>query len=235
MNLQQSFNFKTTLLLGLLLTSPLLLNAQDPAKLFKANCSGCHKTTDQRVVGPGLLGVKSRWPDSGKLNSWIKNSTAFLKTGDPYANKLYEEYGKAVMPAQDLTDAEITSIIDWVDVGGDAAVSTDSKVVAGDAAVSEQPIARGGDNFERIVMIILVVVLALIIIVLSRILISVIKYSLDKSKVESRIDISDITSTIVEKMIEDKIIKNSKEESITVAINEILANKLNTKNEQPGN
>lgn len=106
------------------LLSSTLTQAQDAAKLFKGNCASCHKPTDQKLVGPGLKGVRSRWPDAVKLNAWVKNSTEFLKTGDPYATKLFEEYAKSVMPAQGLTDAEITAVIDWADKGGDAPAAT---------------------------------------------------------------------------------------------------------------
>ncbi len=113
--------------------------AQDGAKLFKGNCASCHKPTDQKLVGPGLKGVKSRWPDNVKLISWVKNSTEFLKTGDAYANKLFEQYGKSVMTAQALSDAEITAIIDWADKGGDApvAATADTKTVLNGARDSE--------------------------------------------------------------------------------------------------
>jgi mono/diheme cytochrome c family protein len=111
------------ILLALFLQSS-ALQAQDAAKLFKANCASCHKPTDQKLIGPGLKGIRSRWPEEAKLISWIKNSTAFLATGDAYANKLFEEYGKSVMPAQNLADADIVAIIDWADKGGDAPVAT---------------------------------------------------------------------------------------------------------------
>ncbi len=110
------------ILLALFLQSS-ALQAQDAAKLFKANCASCHKPTDQKLIGPGLKGIRSRWPEEAKLISWIKNSTAFLATGDAYANKLFEEYGKSVMPAQNLADADIVAIIDWADKGGDAPVT----------------------------------------------------------------------------------------------------------------
>jgi mono/diheme cytochrome c family protein len=117
------------ILLALFLQSS-ALQAQDAAKLFKANCASCHKPTDQKLVGPGLKGIRSRWPEEAKLISWIKNSTAFLATGDAYANKLYEEYGKSVMPAQNLADADIVAIIDWADKGGDAPVAATADAAA---------------------------------------------------------------------------------------------------------
>ncbi|MBX7203741.1 MAG: c-type cytochrome [Bacteroidia bacterium] len=97
------------------------LYSQDAAKLFKANCAACHKTSDKRSTGPGLLNVKSRWPDQAKLISWVKNAPEFLKTGDAYANNLFKEFNQIPMPPQSLTEAEITAIIDWCDKGGDEA------------------------------------------------------------------------------------------------------------------
>jgi cytochrome c2 len=101
--------------------------AQDAAKLFKGNCASCHKVTNARSIGPGLLGVKGRWPDQGKLIEWVKNSQALVKAGYPKAVELFEEY-KTIMPAQPLSEAEIVAVLDWADKGGDAVASgTDIK------------------------------------------------------------------------------------------------------------
>ena len=67
-----------------------VVNAQDGKALFSQNCAACH-AIDKKLTGPALLGVQDRWPDQKKLYSWIKNNQAFLKTGDPYANNLYNE------------------------------------------------------------------------------------------------------------------------------------------------
>ncbi len=134
--------------------------AQDGAKLFKGNCASCHKPTDQKLVGPGLKGIRARWTDEAKLISWVKNSTEFLKTGDAYANKLYEQYGKSIMPAQALSDAEIIAVIDWADKGGDAPVAT--------TADAKTAVAGSGDsetNSDTYFYILLVVGLILIILI----------------------------------------------------------------------
>ena len=40
----------------------------DGEKLFKANCTSCHKANDKKLVGPGLKGVRGRWGnDDAKL------------------------------------------------------------------------------------------------------------------------------------------------------------------------
>jgi len=98
--------------------------SQDAKKIFKANCASCHKPTEEAGVGPGLKGLKSRWPDQAKLISWVKNSTAYLATGDVYANELKKKYNNGVMPAQALSDAEIIAVTDWADKGGDGPVVT---------------------------------------------------------------------------------------------------------------
>ena len=90
--------------------------AQDGKTLFNANCASCHKM-DQKLAGPALMGVEERWNgDRKKLTAWIKNSSAFLKTGDKYANDLYLEYNKIAMNSYEgvLDDAQIASILDYI-------------------------------------------------------------------------------------------------------------------------
>lgn len=88
----------------------------DGEKLFKANCSSCHKATDQKLVGPGLKGARDRWGnDDAKLVKWVQNSQAYLKTGDSYANNLFKEYNGSVMPNQTVSADEVKAILDYVD------------------------------------------------------------------------------------------------------------------------
>jgi cytochrome c551/c552 len=140
------------------------VNAQDAAKLFKANCASCHKPTDQKLVGPGLKGVRARgnWADDAKLIAWVKNSVAYLATGDAYANKLFEDYGKSVMTSQNLSDAEILAVVDWADKGGDAPAAatapTDAKT---DAGSGESSSANYSLIFGVVGLILLVLVVVL--------------------------------------------------------------------------
>lgn len=102
-----------------LLAFSLSLFAQDgdPTKgksLFNTNCAACHNL-DKKMTGPALRGVEARLAndeglDRNWLNSWIRNSSALIKSGDAYANKIYAEYSGAAMTAfpqfsdQDLSD-----------------------------------------------------------------------------------------------------------------------------------
>ena len=112
----------------------------DGKKLFKSNCSSCHAASTAKLVGPGLQDVTKRWTDKAKLHSWVKNSSEFLKTGDAYANKLYEDFNKSPMSAfPELKDEEIDAIIAYVDKGGDAAAAPAATTAADGGASSAAP------------------------------------------------------------------------------------------------
>ena len=94
--------------------------AQDDAaiqagkKLFNANCAACHKI-NKRAVGPALKGVSAKY-DKEWLYSWIKNSTAMVKSGDAQAVAIYEEYNGSVMTSfPQLSTTDIDNIIAYTD------------------------------------------------------------------------------------------------------------------------
>lgn len=114
------FNIKhlTSLLvlLSLMLTGfKGMAQADAGEKLFKGNCSSCHKPTDEKLVGPGLKGARARWGNEEKLVKWVQNSQALIKAGDAYANKLFKENNESVMPAQQVSAADVKAIFDYVD------------------------------------------------------------------------------------------------------------------------
>ena len=93
------------------------LNAQDGAKLFKQNCAVCHAShTDQKLTGPGLKGVFDRAPKGDWMHKWVLNSEKMIKSGDAYANKIYNENGKAAMTVFEgqLTDKDVDAILAFV-------------------------------------------------------------------------------------------------------------------------
>ena len=105
----------------ILLTFSMALSAQegDPAKgksLFNANCAACHKL-DKKMTGPSLRNVEQRLSDDegldrAWLSAWIRNSAGVVKSGDAYAEKIYNEYGGAAMTAfPQLSDDDINNIL----------------------------------------------------------------------------------------------------------------------------
>lgn len=119
------------------LSSSVVANAQDGKALFSANCASCH-APHKKLTGPALAGVESRWSSKENLYSWIRNSAAYLKTGDPYAINLYNEYNKVAMNSfPTLTDAEIDAILSYVNSVPDPSKALAAGEGAGAAASSE--------------------------------------------------------------------------------------------------
>ncbi len=129
----------------ILLTFTTSLSAQegDPAKgksLFNANCAACH-TLDKKMTGPSLRNVEQRLADDEGLDrewiyAWIKNSAGMIKSGDAYANKIYNEYSGAAMTAfPQLSNEDIDNILAYTAEEKKAPPVPDTDAVpTGDAA-----------------------------------------------------------------------------------------------------
>jgi cytochrome c2 len=83
--------------------------------LFKSNCSQCHSTKNEQIVGPGLQGIQQRkkldW-----IRKWIRNSQKVLVSKDKYANELFEKYNKTPMIAfPDFKDKDIDAILKYIE------------------------------------------------------------------------------------------------------------------------
>lgn len=107
--------------LVILLISTWSLTAQDGdatkgKSLFNANCAACHQL-DKKMTGPALRNVETRLSEEQGLDrewlyAWIRNSAGIIKSGDAYANKIYNEYGGAAMTAfPQLSDDDLSSIL----------------------------------------------------------------------------------------------------------------------------
>lgn len=82
--------------------------------LFRDNCASCHNLfkTD---FSPALMSVEERVKDRKLLFAWIRNSSAVLKSGDPYFTRLVKNFGNVRMtPFPGLTDEDIAAILDYI-------------------------------------------------------------------------------------------------------------------------
>ena len=108
---------KILIILLVFVSSNLLAQEADPVagkKLFNANCAACHKL-NKRAVGPALKGVSSKY-EKEWLYKWIKNSAAFIKSGDERAIAIWEEYNKSAMNAfPQLSNVDIDNILAYAD------------------------------------------------------------------------------------------------------------------------
>lgn len=85
-------------------------------EIFNNNCAACHSTGADKLVGPGLKGVRQRTPGDAWLQKWIRNSSALIAAGDAYAVKVFNENGQVQMTSfANLTDQQIKQILDYVD------------------------------------------------------------------------------------------------------------------------
>jgi len=121
-------------------------------ELYTSNCARCHMV-DKKLTGPALQGVQSRWADTTSLHKWIKNSQAFLATGDKYANDLFREYN-SIMPAfPALTDANIADILLYIDAEAKRLEEAKSAVVTTDGGGAEK---KDNSTFYWILIIALI-------------------------------------------------------------------------------
>jgi mono/diheme cytochrome c family protein len=82
--------------------------------LFAIQCSQCHRLNEMNI-GPALRGTLANWGgDTARYKAFIKNSQAVIGGGDAYAVKLFDHWGKTVMPAQDLTEAELDALVEYM-------------------------------------------------------------------------------------------------------------------------
>lgn len=79
--------------------------------LYAVKCTGCHKLTDEKLVGPGWKGVTTR-----QTPEWIMNfltNTDEMIDKDPTAQALLEKC-MVRMPNQHLTDDEARTVLEFM-------------------------------------------------------------------------------------------------------------------------
>lgn len=99
-----------------------------PDAAFQSKCSGCHSIGRGTDLGPDLKGVTERRERSW-LHSFIRSSQNVIRSGDPEARSLFRQY-KQVMPDHSFTDAEIDSLLAFIQAGGPRTSPTLNEVAA---------------------------------------------------------------------------------------------------------
>ncbi|MEP6610350.1 MAG: cytochrome c [Mucilaginibacter sp.] len=92
------------------------LAAMDPAMadkgqvVFGAKCAACHKTTDQKIVGPGLKDITKR-----RTPEWIMNqitNPVEMEQKDPVGKALLEKH-LTQMTFQNVSDDETRQLLEY--------------------------------------------------------------------------------------------------------------------------
>ena len=80
-------------------------------KVFGVKCSGCHKLTDEKLVGPGWAGVTTRHKPEWIMN-FITNTDEMI-TKDPKAQAQLE-ICLVRMPNQNLSDDDARNLLEFM-------------------------------------------------------------------------------------------------------------------------
>lgn len=105
------------------------VTAQNGEAIFRQNCGVCHKVGGGRMVGPDLMGVTTKRSEEW-LMKWTKASQALVKSGDPDAKAIFDEYAGVVMPDfGHVPDADIKAIYAFIASKSEAPVAAATETV----------------------------------------------------------------------------------------------------------
>ncbi len=123
-------------------------SAQETADYFRQNCISCHTIGGGRLVGPDLKNVSAR-QDRDWLVQFVIDPKGFLDRGDPYALKLKQEAGGALMPpVGSMTPARAEALIDLIAIESALPESEFAGLDIGGEPFSALDIERGRHLFQ---------------------------------------------------------------------------------------
>ena len=166
-------------------------------QLFDTNCKTCHRI-DSRLIGPPLAGVYDRAPSIEWIQNFVRNSSAVIASGDPYAVNLFNEYNKVLMTSFPLANEDIMNILGYVKAESEKPEGPDGPTPPGGETAGGQ--AGGAPQYLNLILIGMVIILILLVVILL-FLLSAIKRFLDqrplteeqREVVHSRTNIGTIT------------------------------------------
>ncbi len=85
--------------------------AESGKKVYEVKCSGCHKVTDERLVGPGWAGVSTRHAPEWIMN-FITNTDAMIDKDPKVQAQL--ELCLVRMPNQNLSDEDARGLLEFM-------------------------------------------------------------------------------------------------------------------------
>lgn len=88
--------------------------------LFNKNCAACH-VMGKPLIGPDLTGIVSRLKreqdlERDWLQKWIKDNVTLRKSGDKYANEVFEKFNRSEMQQfPNLSEQDVDDILIYVE------------------------------------------------------------------------------------------------------------------------
>lgn len=87
---------------------------QNGKKLFKEHCASCHGNFRASCTNSDMVKFEERLPPPPEryFMKYVLNSEKLRDSGDPYAIKIWEDYGRASMPVFEgiLTEVQVAEI-----------------------------------------------------------------------------------------------------------------------------
>lgn len=132
-------------------------------QLFDANCRTCHRVSE-RLIGPPLAGVWERAPSLEWIHNFVRNSSAVIASGDPYAVNLFNEYNKVLMTSfSSLSDEDINNILAHVKAEAEKPAA-ETPAGTGDQTGGGQ--GTGTPQYLNLILIGMVIILILLVVIL---------------------------------------------------------------------
>lgn len=85
--------------------------ADNGKKVYDVKCAACHKTTDEKLVGPGWAGVTQKHKP-GWIMNFITNPDAMIDKDPELQSQL--EICLVRMPNQNLTDDDARNVLEFM-------------------------------------------------------------------------------------------------------------------------
>ena len=146
-------------------------------QLFDTNCRTCHRVSE-RLIGPPLAGVWERAPSIEWIQNFVRNSSAVIASGDPYAVNLFNEYNKVLMTSfSSLKDEDIMNILAHVKAEAEKPATPAPGSEAGQAGGTQG--TGAAPQYLNLILIGMVIILVLLVVILL-FLLSAIKRFLDE-------------------------------------------------------
>ena len=146
-------------------------------QLFDTNCKTCHRV-DSRLIGPPLGGVYDRAPSIEWIQNFVRNSSAVIASGDPYAVNLFNEYNKVLMTSfSSLKNEDILNILGYIKTEAEKPQTPTTEPGTGPTTAGGE--AGAAPQYLNLILIGMVIILVLLVIILV-FLLSAIKRFLDQ-------------------------------------------------------
>ncbi len=139
--------------------------AEQGKKLFNANCAACHKTSSEKLIGPGLGGLADRWGASDELLTlWIQNPAEALESGDPYITQMVEKYKATagLMAAQALSVEEVAMVLDYIENGAPSDAATGGEKINECVTIHD---TQSEESEANIIWYVIIIIILLIVII----------------------------------------------------------------------